>query len=88
MIDLQVENHGSVLLLRPRSEMGRFWIADHIPKVIPFADQVNGPAFIIGRCYMGIVSDAIAQGLIVEQLRWIDGSNGYAAQISAARSSQ
>ncbi|HEX3341643.1 MAG TPA: hypothetical protein VHT68_21010 [Pseudolabrys sp.] len=75
MIDLQVENHGSVLLLRPRSAMGRFWIEDHIPKdAIPFADKVNGPAFIIERCYMGIVSDAIAQGLNIEQLRWIDGS--------------
>jgi hypothetical protein len=43
--------------------MGRFWIEDHIPKyAIPFADKVNGPTFIIERCYMGILSDAIAQG--------------------------
>jgi hypothetical protein len=54
---------------------GPLWIEDHVPKdTIPFADKVNGPAFIVERCYMGIVSDAIAQGLNIEQLRWVDGN--------------
>jgi hypothetical protein len=33
MTDLQVENHGSLFLLTPMTEVGKEWIAEHIGAV-------------------------------------------------------
>ena len=31
-MDLRFENHGSIILLRPESELGNDWVSEHIPE--------------------------------------------------------
>ena len=63
MTDLQVENHGSIFLLRPVSDAGTDWINDHI-------DTENAQWFGISvviehRYIQDIVDGAIHDGLHV-----------------------
>jgi hypothetical protein len=63
MTDLTVENHGSIFLLRGESDLGREWIAEHIPE-----DAMTfGSAIAIEHRYIGaIVDGAVADGLEVQ----------------------
>ena len=63
MADLLVENHGSILLLDPITDLGRDWIAAHIP-----ADTTTcfGGAFVVEHRYIrDIVVGAVTDGLRV-----------------------
>ena len=61
--DLAVENRGSIVLLRGRTETGRDWISEHIP-----ADaQSWGGAIVVEPRYIdAIVAGAMNDGLEVE----------------------
>ena len=62
MADLLVENHGSIFLLGPVTDLGRDWIAAHIPEnAIWF-----GSAVVVEHRYIhDIVVGAVTNGLRV-----------------------
>lgn len=65
-MDLQVENHGSIFLLRPVSDTGREWINDHLLTPEGEAPQMFGDATVVEHRYIGeIVEGAIEDGLVV-----------------------
>jgi len=61
-IDLLVENHGSICLLRPVSDAGREWCTEHLPE-----DATTwGGAIAVEPRYIGPIADgAVADGLVV-----------------------
>ncbi len=62
MADLLVQNHGSIFLLDPVTDLGRGWIADHIP------DEATWwcGAVVVEPRYIGdIVAGAAGDGLQV-----------------------
>jgi hypothetical protein len=63
MTDLRVENHGSIFLLRPVSELGDSWINEHIPED---AMHLGDAVAIEHRFIHDIVAGAIGDGLTVE----------------------
>lgn len=61
--DLAVENHGTLMILRPESAEGREWIADHV------ADDAMmlGAAVVVEPRYMAaILIGADADGLTIK----------------------
>jgi hypothetical protein len=61
-MDFNVENHGSIFLLRPRSDAARVWCEQHLP-----ADrQTFGSAVVVEHRYISdIVAGIQADGLEV-----------------------
>lgn len=61
--DLFVQNEGSIFLLRPLTDAGREWIAEHIPEDA----QMFGDAVVVEHRYINnIVTGAQRDGLTVE----------------------
>jgi hypothetical protein len=64
--DFFLENHGSILLLRPQTVSARIWIDDHIGKDNGF--QPYYPTVVIEPRYVGDIVDGITNdGLAVRQ---------------------
>jgi hypothetical protein len=63
MVDLKVENHGSIFLLRSMTEIGRDWLTEHIPDD---ATTWGGAIVVEHRFIADIVAGAQADGLNVE----------------------
>lgn len=63
MADLRIENHGSIVMLRPVSDLGREWVAEHIPQ-----DAIwFGGAVAVEPRYLGnIIDGAAGDGLEIE----------------------
>lgn len=62
-VDLQVENHGSLMLLRPMTATGETWISEHIEEDAPYI----GKAVAVEPRYIEpIVEGARGDGLVVE----------------------
>ena len=62
MADLLVQNHGSIFLLDAVTDLGRDWIADHIPKD---ATCFGGAVVVEHRFIRDILVGAVAAGLRV-----------------------
>jgi hypothetical protein len=62
MADLVVENHGSIFLLDPVTDLGRDWIAAHIPAD---ATCFGGAVVVEHRYIRDIVVGAVTDGLWV-----------------------
>ena len=63
MTDLSVQNHGSIFLLVPESDLGREWIAERIPED---ATRWGEDAVVVEHRYIAdIVQGAINDGLEV-----------------------
>jgi len=61
-MDFQVENHGSIVLLRPMSDAGREWAEQYLPDDAP----MFGLAYAIEHRYIGDIVEGIrADGLEV-----------------------
>lgn len=61
--DFFLENHGSILLLRPQTDSARIWVADHIGKDNGF--QPYWPTVVVEHRYIadivaGIKNDGLA----------------------------
>lgn len=63
MTDLSVENHGSILLLRPLTDAGTAWLDEHIDSE---AQSFGGAIVVEPRYIADIVAGAIDDGLEVE----------------------
>jgi hypothetical protein len=63
MADLEVRNEGSIFLLWPRTDLGREWLAEHIPD-----DATTfGAAVVVEHRYIAaIVEGATGDGLEVK----------------------
>jgi hypothetical protein len=62
MIDIHVENHGSIFLLRPITDVALTWVEDHLPEdATRWCD-----AIVVEHRYIGdIVRGAIGDGMVV-----------------------
>lgn len=59
--DFRVENHGSIFLLQPLTEIAEFWVREFLPDVTYF-----GPAIAVEHRYIREILDAIeTEGLAV-----------------------
>jgi hypothetical protein len=64
-LDFQLENHGSLFLLRPLNSTARDWMGDHLPMDNPEA-QFWGDAIVIEPRYVApIVDGIIGDGLVL-----------------------
>lgn len=62
MNDFQVENHGSIFLLRPMTMAGRNWCKEWLP----YDTQRFGAAYVVEHRYIGSIVEGIsADGLEV-----------------------
>lgn len=62
VVDLKVENHGTIFLLRPVSATGQEWVDEHIPDDA----QMLGNAVAVEHRYIeDIVIGAQSDGLVV-----------------------
>jgi hypothetical protein len=62
MADLNIENHGSIFLVRALSDIGREWIGDNLPEEV----QKVGDAVVVEHHYIqDIAAGAIEDGLEV-----------------------
>ena len=62
--DLSIENHGSVVLVRPVSGAGREWIEEH---VYSEGWQWFGDALAVEpRCVVALVEGAVNDGLVID----------------------
>lgn len=60
MADLSIQNEGSIFLLRPLTDAGREWIADHIPgDAMTFGGSIVVEHRYIGEIAMGAVNDGL-----------------------------
>jgi len=65
--DLFVENHGSIVLMRPQTEAGRAWIQEAISRE---GYQPYWPTVLAEPRYVGdILEGAIGSGLDIEVVR-------------------
>lgn len=63
-VDISVENHGSIFLLRPLSDSARVWVDDHIGEDNGY--QPYYPTVVVEHRYVAdIVRGALADGLVV-----------------------
>lgn len=60
MVDVKVENHGSIFLFQPLSEAAREWIGEHVPEDATWF----GGALVVEHRY---ASD-LAQGMVDDDL--------------------
>lgn len=66
MTDMQVENHGSIFLLRGISEAGKDWINEHLPMDVDTTTTWFQAVVVEHRFIEAIVMGAIADGLTVQ----------------------
>lgn len=60
--DFQVENHGTIFLFRPLSDVAREWVSEHLPDDA----QTWGDAVVVEHRYIAdIVDGAVNDGLEV-----------------------
>ena len=60
-IDARIENHGSIVLVRPLSDSARDWLRDNIGEA-----QYFGPALVVELRYVApLVKGMIADGLVI-----------------------
>lgn len=62
MPDIQINDHGSILIFVPRTEVGMEWLNDHTPGAMRWA----GGIVVEPRYAADIVNGAIDDGLQVE----------------------
>lgn len=62
VVDLKVENHGTIFLLRPVSSAGQAWIDEHIPED---AQSLGNAVAVEHRYIEDIVEGALEDGLVV-----------------------
>lgn len=62
MFDFEVQNHGTIYLLRPQTDAANEWVESNIPDD---AQRLGGIA-VEHRLIRGIVTGIIADGLTVE----------------------
>lgn len=62
VVDLKVENHGSIFLLRPVSSTGQDWIDEHVD---PEAQTLGNAVAVEHRYIRDIVEGAMEDGLVV-----------------------
>ena len=59
-VDLQFSDHGSVWLMKPLTEAGREWIAEHIPAEAPrLGDAVSIEPRFVEYVAMGAMGDGL-----------------------------
>lgn len=63
MADLNIENHGSIFLLRALTDAGRVWVGDNLPED---AQTFCGGVVVEHRYIGDIAAGAIEDGLEVE----------------------
>jgi hypothetical protein len=61
-LDVEVENHGSVVLVRPLSDAARAWLAEHVS---PDAQRFGGAVAVEPRYVANLVDGMIGDGLVV-----------------------
>lgn len=60
-LDFSVENHGTIYLLRPRSQAAEAWVDDNLPRdVMYFGDAVAIEHRYIGDIADGIINDGLS----------------------------
>jgi hypothetical protein len=63
--DFSIENHGSILLLRPHSDAGKTWLSEHIGKNNGY--QPYWPTVVIETRYAASIVDGITiDGLVIQ----------------------
>ena len=66
LVDIEVQNEGTIVLLRPKSELGEWWIRANIGKDNGF--QPYYPTIVCEPRYVAdIVGGAVDEGLIVSE---------------------
>ncbi len=64
-LDFELENHGSLFLLRPLNSAATQWVQDHLPVNEP-ETQFWGDAIVIGPRYVTpIVDGIVGDGLVL-----------------------
>jgi hypothetical protein len=65
MTDIQISDHGSIVLFTPMTDNARKWIRRHIPEDA----QYFGPSLAVERRYAGDIADGMAEaGLALEDV--------------------